>query len=143
MGFRAKTGWLNTEWQGRRCPDKTPAGFRPATTNSPIRLRLLGKMVAHLAQGYAPRPHRTGEDNGKIHTSTRRHITDRNPHHGRRESHNPRPGQQSKPDDERVHPADCIEPANPFDDGPEGRRRACKARWTPEASALADQRSPG
>jgi hypothetical protein len=33
--------------------------------------------------------------------------------------------------------------ANPFDDGPEGRRRTCKTRWTPKASAHADQRSPG
>jgi hypothetical protein len=44
---------------------KPLSGFRAPTTISPIRLRLLGEMVAHLAQGYAPRPHRKGEDNGK------------------------------------------------------------------------------
>src|ERR1017187_2077576 len=100
-------------------------------------------MVAHLAQGYAPRPHRKGEENGKIHTSTRRHITNRSPHHGRGESHPQRPGQQCEPDDERVRPAEFTGQANPFYDGPEGRRRTCKTRWTSEASAHADQRSPG
>ena len=34
-----------------------PCGVRASTTISPIRLRLLGEMVAHLAQGFAPRPH--------------------------------------------------------------------------------------
>jgi len=35
---------------------RNPFGFRAPTTISPIRLRLLGEMVAHLAQGYAPDP---------------------------------------------------------------------------------------
>src|ERR1035438_2026558 len=137
------TGRLNGEWQEMRCAYETPSGFRAPTTIFPIRLRLLGEMVAHLAQGYAPRPHRNGEDNGNIHTSTRPHITNRSPHHEGGESLNPRPGQQCVPDDERVRPAECIEQTNPSHDGPEGRRRACKTRWTPEASAHADQRSPG
>ena len=41
-----------------RCTYKTPLGFRASTTISPIRLQLLGEMVAHLAQGFAPRPQR-------------------------------------------------------------------------------------
>ena len=44
-----------------RCTYKTPLGFRASTTISPIRLRLLGEMVAHLAQGFAPRPQRSAE----------------------------------------------------------------------------------
>jgi len=47
---------LNTEWQEMRCAYETPSGFRAPTTIFPIRLRLLGKMVAHLAQGYARDP---------------------------------------------------------------------------------------
>ena len=51
-----RAGSLNGEWQEMRCAHETPSGFRAPTTISPIRLRLLGEMVAHLAQGYAPRP---------------------------------------------------------------------------------------
>jgi hypothetical protein len=47
--------------QDGRCAHETPLGFRAPTTISPIRLRLLGEMVAHLAQGCAPRPHRNAE----------------------------------------------------------------------------------
>jgi len=39
-----------------RCAHETPLGFRAPTTISPIRLRLLGEIVAHLAQGYARDP---------------------------------------------------------------------------------------
>ncbi len=61
----SETECLNGEWQEMCCAHETPSGFRAPTTISPIRLRLLGEVVAHLAQGYAPRPHRTGENNGK------------------------------------------------------------------------------
>jgi hypothetical protein len=47
--------------QDGRCAHETPLGFRTPTTISPIRLRLLGEMVAHLAQGNAPRPYRNAE----------------------------------------------------------------------------------
>lgn len=47
--------------KGARCTHKTPSGFRASTTISPIRLELLGGMVAQLAQGYAPRPQRSAE----------------------------------------------------------------------------------
>src|ERR1035438_6510356 len=114
------TGRLNGEWQEMRCAYETPSGFRAPTTIFPIRLRLLGKMVAHLAQGYAPRPHRTGESNGKIQGNRRCHTSALHQNHRWRESHHQGPGQESWPDHERVHARS------------EERRvgKECRSRWS-------------
>src|SRR5271166_4970760 len=108
------TECLNGEWQEMRCAHETPSGFRAPTTISPIRLRLLGEMVAHLAQGYAPRPHRTGENNGKTQANRRRHSTALHKNNGSRESHHQSPGEESWTDHERVHAKDRTQQANRF-----------------------------
>jgi len=137
------TGCLNGEWQEMRCAHETPSGFRAPTTISPIRLRLLGEMVAHLAQGCAPRPHRTGENYGKTQTNRRRHTTALYQNNGSRESSHQSPGQESRPDHERVHAKDLAQQANRFEDGPKGLRRTRKTRWTSKVPAHADQGSSG
>ena len=133
-----RAGCLNGEWQEMRCAHETPSWFRAPTTLSPIRLRLLGEMVAHLAQGYAPRPHRRGEDNGKTQANRRRHTTALHQDYRSREGHNQNRGQESRPGHERVHAKDFTQQANCFEDGPEGLRRACTTRWTSEVPAHAD-----